>query len=54
MLSFVFALAVVISIGSIGVITIFMGRIAGDIGAIGSYLVALILIITGLVAIPID
>ncbi|MFC1752852.1 cytochrome c biogenesis CcdA family protein [Thermoproteota archaeon] len=48
MLSFVFALAVVISIGAIGIITIFMGRIAGDIGAIGSYLVAVILIITGL------
>ncbi len=48
-LASLFALGILITIGVIGVITAFAGRMIGDIGAYGNYCVAGIFIIIGLV-----
>ncbi|MFH1837709.1 MAG: cytochrome c biogenesis protein CcdA [Candidatus Omnitrophota bacterium] len=48
LLSFLFALGILITIAIIGVITSAMGRIAGDIGRWGNYFVAGIFFIVGL------
>jgi cytochrome c-type biogenesis protein len=47
-LSLVFALGILSTIATIGVITAAMGRIMGDIGNWGNYLVALIFFVIGL------
>ncbi len=47
-ISFLFSLGILITIGLVGVITAAMGRMMGDVGVIGNYFVALILIIIGL------
>ncbi|KAF0141385.1 MAG: cytochrome c-type bioproteinis protein [Stygiobacter sp.] len=47
-ISLVFALGILITIGLIGIITASLGRLMGDVGAIGNYLVALVFFIVGL------
>jgi cytochrome c-type biogenesis protein len=47
-LSLVFALGILITIAIIGLITISLGRIMGDIGKTGNYLVAVIFFVVGL------
>ncbi|MEI6089744.1 MAG: cytochrome c biogenesis protein CcdA [bacterium] len=47
-LSLVFALGILVSIAIIGGITLAMGRLMGDIGSIGNYLVALVFFAVGL------
>lgn len=47
-ISFLFAVGILITIGLIGVITAFAGRILGDIGQWGNYFVALIFFAVGL------
>jgi len=47
-LSLVFALGILVSIAIIGGITLAMGRLMGDIGLIGNYLVALVFFVVGL------
>jgi cytochrome c-type biogenesis protein len=47
-LSLVFALGILVSIALIGTITGLLGRILGDIGNVGNYLVALIFVVLGL------
>ncbi|TFH00180.1 MAG: cytochrome C biogenesis protein [Calditrichales bacterium] len=47
-LSLVFALGILITIAVIGLITAAMGRLMGDVGRWGNYLVAVILILIGL------
>ena len=47
-LSLVFALGILVTIALIGVITLLMGRLMGDIGTIGNYLVAVVFFIVGL------
>jgi cytochrome c-type biogenesis protein len=47
-LSLVFALGILVSIALIGTITGLLGRILGDIGTVGNYLVALIFVVLGL------
>jgi len=47
-LSLVFALGILITIGLIGGITLSLGRIMGDIGAVGNYIVAGVFFIVGL------
>ena len=46
-LSLVFSVGILITIALVGVITAFMGRLIGDIGNIGNYLVAIVFFITG-------
>lgn len=48
LISLVFALGILVTIGLIGVITAGAGRIMGDIGAFGNYLVAAIFFLVGL------
>jgi cytochrome c-type biogenesis protein len=47
-LSSLFSLGILITIGLIGLITGFLGRILGDIGNYGNYFVAVIMVIVGL------
>jgi cytochrome c-type biogenesis protein len=47
-ISLVFALGILVSIAIIGGITLAMGRLMGDIGSIGNYLVALVFFAVGL------
>jgi len=47
-LSFLFALGILVTIGLIGAVTAAMGRMLGDIGAWGQYLVAAVFIFVGL------
>jgi cytochrome c-type biogenesis protein len=47
-ISFVFAAGILITIALIGMITASLGRLMGDVGAIGNYLVAGIFFIIGL------
>ena len=47
-LSLVFALGILVSIALIGTVTSLLGRILGDIGTVGNYLVALIFVVLGL------
>lgn len=47
-LSLVFALGILITIALIGGITLSLGRIMGDIGAIGNYIVAVVFFVVGL------
>lgn len=47
-ISFVFAIGILIIIALIGIITASMGRLMGDVGSIGNYLVAGIFFIVGL------
>jgi cytochrome c-type biogenesis protein len=47
-LSFVFAVGILVTIAIIGGITLAMGRLMGDVGAIGNYLVAIVFIVVGL------
>lgn len=47
-ISFVFAIGILITISLIGIITASLGRIMGDIGSFGNYLVAFIFFLVGL------
>jgi cytochrome c-type biogenesis protein len=47
-LSLVFAIGILITIAAIGLITASLGRMMGDVGNIGNYLVAFILFVVGL------
>lgn len=47
-ISFVFAAGILITIGLIGVITASIGRIMGDVGVIGNWLVAIVFFVVGL------
>lgn len=47
-LSFLFALGILITIAALGALTAAMGRIMGDVGVWGNYLVAIIFLIIGL------
>ena len=47
-LSSLFALGTLVSIAGIGVVTALAGRLAGDVGAIGNFLVAALFIVMGL------
>ncbi len=47
-LSTLFALGTLVSIATIGVLTALAGRVAGDVGAIGNFLVAALFIVMGL------
>ncbi len=47
-LSLVFSLGILVTIAAIGGVTLAMGRIMGDVGTIGSYLVAVIFFVVGL------
>lgn len=47
-ISLVFSLGILITIALIGAVTAAMGRIMGDVGAIGNYLVALVFFAVGL------
>ncbi len=47
-LSLVFALGILVSIAIIGGITLAMGRLMGDIGSVGNYLIAIIFFVVGL------
>ncbi len=46
--AFLFSLGILITIGFIGVITVALGRMAGDTGKFGNYLVALVFLLVGL------
>lgn len=48
LISLVFALGILVTIGIIGVITAGAGRIMGDVGAYGNYFVALVFFLVGL------
>jgi len=48
LLSLLFAIGILLTISLIGLITASMGRIMGDIGRIGNYIVAIVLLIVGL------
>jgi cytochrome c-type biogenesis protein len=48
LLSFVFAIGILITIAIIGGITLSLGRLMGDVGTIGNYIVAAIFFIVGL------
>jgi len=47
-ISFLFSVGILITIAAIGIVSSLMGRIAGDIGAYGNYIIAGIFIIIGL------
>jgi cytochrome c-type biogenesis protein len=47
-LSFIFAIGILITIAIIGLITLSLGRLMGDIGKIGNYIVAIVFFIVGL------
>ena len=47
-ISLVFAFGILITIALIGIITASMGRLMGDLGAIGNYVVAIVFFIVGL------
>lgn len=47
-LSFSFATGIIITIAMIGLITYSLGRLMGDVGVIGNYLVALVFFVVGL------
>jgi cytochrome c-type biogenesis protein len=48
LLSFIFALGILVTIAAIGAITAALGRIMGDVGPYGKYFVAIIFFIVGL------
>jgi cytochrome c-type biogenesis protein len=48
LLSFIFALGILFTIGAIGAITAALGRIMGDVGVYGKWMVAIIFFIVGL------
>jgi cytochrome c-type biogenesis protein len=48
LLSFVFAIGILLTIAIIGIITAGLGRIMGDVGSYGKYVVAIIFFIVGL------
>jgi len=47
-LSLMFAVGILITIAAIGLITASLGRLLGDVGKIGNYLVALVFVVVGL------
>jgi len=47
-ISLLFAIGVLVTIGVIGIITALMGRMLGDIGPYGKYLVALVFLLVGI------
>ncbi len=47
-ISLVFSLGILITIALIGIITAWLGRMMGDLGGIGNYLVALVFFVVGL------
>jgi cytochrome c-type biogenesis protein len=47
-LSLIFSLGILITIGLVGVVTASLGRMLGDVGTIGNYLVAVIFFVVGL------
>ncbi|HEC78897.1 MAG TPA: cytochrome C biogenesis protein [candidate division WOR-3 bacterium] len=47
-ISVLFALGILVTIGLVGLITAFAGRMLGDIGAVGNYIVAVIFFVIGL------
>ncbi|MCK5258907.1 MAG: hypothetical protein KAJ69_05245, partial [Thermoplasmatales archaeon] len=47
-ISVLFALGILVTIGLVGVITALAGRMLGDIGAYGNYIVAVIFFVIGL------
>lgn len=47
-ISFVFSLGILTTIAAVGIITASMGRLMGDIGSAGNYLVAVIFFVVGL------
>jgi len=47
-LSLIFAVGILITIAAIGLITASLGRLMGDIGRIGNYLVAVVFVVVGL------
>lgn len=47
-LSLTFALGILLTIALIGVITLAMGRLMGDVGSIGNYIVAVVFFVVGL------
>ncbi|MCM8820896.1 MAG: cytochrome C biogenesis protein [Candidatus Omnitrophica bacterium] len=47
-LSLIFSLGIFLTIAIVGIITSFLGRMAGDIGKLGNYIVASVLLILGL------
>jgi cytochrome c-type biogenesis protein len=47
-ISFVFGIGILITIALIGLITAIAGRLMGDIGAVGNYIVAIIFLVIGL------
>jgi len=48
LLSLIFALGILITIAIIGIITLSLGRLMGDVGSIGNYIVAVVFFIVGL------
>lgn len=47
-ISLLFALGILITIAAVGIVTASLGRLMGDIGAVGNYLVAVIFFLVGL------
>ncbi|OGU39041.1 MAG: cytochrome C biogenesis protein [Ignavibacteria bacterium GWB2_35_12] len=47
-LSLVFAIGILITIALIGIITLSLGRLMGDVGSIGNYIVAVVFFVVGL------
>lgn len=47
-IALIFAIGVLITIGAVGLITAFMGRMIGDIGRTGNYIIAIIFFVIGL------
>jgi cytochrome c-type biogenesis protein len=48
LISLVFSIGILITIALIGIITAYLGRMMGDIGSVGNYLVAIIFFVVGL------
>ncbi len=48
LISLLFSIGILITIGAIGIITSLMGRMLGDIGNIGNYIIAVIFFVIGL------
>ena len=48
LLAFIFAVAILLTITVIGIITAALGRIMGDVGAYGKYAVAIVFVVVGL------
>jgi len=47
-ISLIFAVGILITIAAIGIITASLGRLMGDVGSVGNYLVAVIFFVVGL------